>query len=84
MQSPDYVEMSAIISCDIPTSQVSKNAILESRGDFSMSTHDLHLLYLPVCPKLAWSADAQFMAAVYQEAGLLPTDPGTLHAALSV
>ena len=24
-----------------------------------------------------WSADAQFMAAVYQEARLLPTDPGT-------
>ena len=23
-----------------------------------------------------WSADAQFMAAVYQEARLLPTDPG--------
>lgn len=35
-------------------------------------------LYIPSCPKLAWSADAQFMAAVYQEAGLLPTDPGTL------
>lgn len=27
-------------------------------------------------PSIAWGADAQFMAAVYQEACLLPTDPG--------
>ena len=32
------------------------------------------------CQPSMCHADAQFMAAVYQESRLLPTDPGTMYA----